>query len=148
MTTGTIYACAECGDRPSQVDGKRIYPARPELHYRKYWLCPCGAYCGSHASTGQPLGKPAGPETRRARHAAHEAFDPFWLKPGDKRWHRRQAYRWLAGVLDLCEEDCHIGMMNEAECERVELACEYGLLVDAIVESRERQAAREAEAAV
>jgi hypothetical protein len=52
--------------------------------------------------------------------AAHAAFDPVW-KSGAKK--RGSAYAWLADELGMGKKDCHIGMMDVADCRRVVDAC-------------------------
>ena len=47
---------------------------------------------------------------------AHTAFDPFWQAEGMTR---KQAYQWLADQLGLNQEQCHIGMFDVAQCQRV-----------------------------
>jgi hypothetical protein len=128
MTEDTVYPCIECGGTPTQVGGEWVYPHRADLHHKRFWLCKCGAYCGSHIATGAPLGSPAGPETRKARNAAHAAFDPLWLKPGDKKWLRTQAYRWLADMMNRRVEDCHIGMMTAQEAWEVVELCKQRMV--------------------
>lgn len=100
--------CQECGGEGQLVSGKAIYPHRPDLFHKSFYLCECGAYCGCHPGSIVPLGHPCGPETRRARSAAHEAFDPLWR---GKSMSRASAYKWLAGVLEIDPAHCHIGMM-------------------------------------
>lgn len=124
----TPPACCECGSDAELVQSQRIYPGRPDLWNRSMWLCACGAYCGCHMGTDQPLGRPAGPETRRARQAAHAAFDPLWQakmrRDGlSKGKARRAGYLWLADQLDLDPEDCHIGAMTAAYARRVAEIC-------------------------
>lgn len=92
------------------------------------WLCECGAYCGCHAGTDRALGRPAGPVTRKARSAAHAAFDPLWLakskRDGISKTRARGAgYLWLAGELELDPEECHIGSMTAAYAHRVVALC-------------------------
>ena len=36
---------------------------------------------------------------------------------------RGEAYRWLAERLSMAREDCHIGMFDVADCQRVVEAC-------------------------
>ncbi len=114
--TLTIPTCIECGSRAEIVGGSRIYPHRPDLYQKKFWLCGCGAYVGCHPGTREPLGSPAGPETRRARSAAHAAFDPLW-RSGQMR--RKAAYAWLSQALGVERNDCHIGMMDQDTAKRV-----------------------------
>mgnify|MGYP000255144017 CR=1 FL=1 len=113
--------CVECANTASLVGGALIYPHRDDLHDRWFWLCECGAYCGTHRGTQKPLGTPAGRETRQARMAAHNAFDPLW-KVG-KRMSRMEAYGWLATVTGIPHHKCHIGMMTKAQAMRVVQVC-------------------------
>lgn len=108
--------CIECGGLAQLVSGQRIYPHRPDLYHKRFWLCECGAYCGCHGVTSRPLGYPAGPETRRARNAAHAVFDPLWRS---SRMGRRDAYTWLASAMGLAPERCHIGMMTASQAYEV-----------------------------
>lgn len=92
------------------------------------WLCECGAYTGCHAGTEKPLGRPAGPETRKARMAAHAAFDPLWQAKMratgcSKSKARRAGYLWLGGELDLDPEDCLIASMTRAYALQVVALC-------------------------
>ncbi len=112
--------CIECAKIAKKVEGSQVYPHRADLHSQTYWLCECGAYCGSHAESEEPLGYPAGPITRQARRSAHAAFDPLW-KTG--RIKRKQAYMWLSAVMGLHKDACHIGMMTTEQASRVVLVC-------------------------
>ncbi len=85
--------------------------------YGKQYVCStCDMTHGAHQHTGEPLGIPADKETRMARMAAHNAFDPLW-KSG--RMKRREAYAWLAGELGIPIEKCHIGSFDLETCDRV-----------------------------
>ncbi|WP_371432908.1 zinc-finger-containing protein [Novosphingobium sp.] len=108
--------CLECGGQGRLVSGKEIYPHRRDLYEKRFYLCACGAYCGCHPNSVVPLGHPCGPETRRARHAAHAAFDPIWRSG---RMTRASAYKWLAGELGIDPSVCHIGMMTADRAWRV-----------------------------
>lgn len=124
-------ACGECGGSTALVGGNVIYPHRPDLSGGWYWRCGCGAYCGIHKGTFKPLGSPAGKETRRAREAAHAAFDPLWKKrqrlSGLAPHHARgKGYKWLAEQLGIDRKDCHIGMMDAATARRVVEICKGG----------------------
>jgi hypothetical protein len=85
--------CPYCEQPAGLVDGTRVYPHRPDLGHKRFWLCgPCDAYVGCHAegawawvdgrrttSDGTwPLGRLADAELRRAKSAAHRAVDPLW----------------------------------------------------------------------
>lgn len=116
MPTTTSPLCAECGSAAVLTDGRTIYSHRPDLHHKRYWLCRCGAYCGCHPGGDEPLGTPAGPDTRRARSAAHAAFDPLWR---DGTMTRGEAYAWLASELGIDRKRCHVGMMSAVDARRV-----------------------------
>lgn len=108
--------CMECGAEAGLTDGRSIYPHRPDLYSKAFYLCECGAYCGCHKGTTKPLGYPCGPDTRKARSAAHAAFDPIWQQG---RMSRNAAYKWLAAQLGIEPKRCHIGMMDAATASRV-----------------------------
>ncbi|MDB5445667.1 MAG: hypothetical protein JWQ97_984 [Phenylobacterium sp.] len=121
--------CGECGKPAGLVDGRLVYPHRPDLHAKHFWrCCACLAFVGCHQGTSIPLGTPAGPETQAARRAAHGAFDPLWerkiRKEGVSKKHARgAAYRWLAEQLGIEPAKTHIGMMDAATARRVIEVC-------------------------
>lgn len=112
--------CAECGQEGSLVSGRVIYPRRPDLAQKSFYRCSCGAYCGCHPGTVNPLGTMAGPKTRAARSSAHHHFDLLWQC---EIMTRKEAYRWLGQTLGVESERCHIGMLDAAECEVLVEAC-------------------------
>ena len=112
--------CMECNGWGKPVGGNVIYPHRPDLAKKRFWLCGCGAYVGSHANSGKPLGTCAGPFLRKARGRAHAAFDPLWRNTS---WSRKAAYAWLSEVTGLSKRDCHMARMNAVECGWVIDAC-------------------------
>lgn len=128
--------CADCGGPSSIAQVEIIYPQRPDLWVREdgsrpwFWLCSsCWSYCGAHRHTLKPFGTPAGPETRRARSAAHAAFDPLWQKrqrlSGLSKHHARgKGYKWLAAQLGIEPKACHIGDMDAATARRVVEVCQ------------------------
>lgn len=119
--------CPYC-DKPAElVGGNVIYPHRPALHIKKYWLCrPCDAHVGCHdrnerfGHTGiEPLGRLADFVLRQHKMLAHAAFDRLWKDGGD----RAAAYAWLSEVLSLGKSDCHIGMFDVEMCKCVVKVC-------------------------
>lgn len=123
--------CGECGKPAGMVGGLAIYPHRADLAAKWFWRCACGAYCGVHSGTLKPLGSPANAETRKARSAAHAAFDPLWERrqrlSGLSKGHARgKGYKWLAAQLGIDAKDCHIGMMDAATARRVVEICRSG----------------------
>ena len=119
--------CTECGRNAEMVGGERIYPHRADLAVKKFYLCECGAYVGTHPGTCQPLGTPANSVTRRARNEAHAHFDALYKEVGrrtpDKGSPRKRGYRWLAERMEMTVDECHIGMMTAAQATRVVEIC-------------------------
>lgn len=126
--------CPYCGQQSNLVGGDVIYPHRSDLHSLMFWQCaPCDAYVGCHKrgatvlvnkrqvrSDGTlPLGRLADAQLRKAKSAAHAAFDPLW-RSGEMT--RREAYAWLATTLGLSSDKCHIGMMDVDACQAVVVA--------------------------
>jgi hypothetical protein len=110
--------CNYCGKLARLTNGAEIYRNRPDLNHLQFWLCsPCDAYVGCHKnSNAEPLGRLANKNLRAWKQRAHAAFDPLWKSDGMKR---RDAYAWLAREMNLAITDCHIGMFDEVQCERV-----------------------------
>lgn len=120
--------CIECGRLAELTNGRPIYPDRPDLWDRPYYRCECGAYVGCHPGTEIPLGYPAGPETRRARSRAHEAFDPLWRRKMNrdkvsKSKARAAGYAWLAEQLGIEVSACHISHFDTPTCQKVVRLC-------------------------
>lgn len=114
--------CPYCHQLTVLVDGLEIYPHRPDLSNKFFYLCsPCDAYVGCHPGTTNPLGRPANAELRRAKSAAHRAFDPLWQSG---QMTRSGAYSWLATQLGIKKSCCHIGMFSLSECQRTVELCE------------------------
>lgn len=122
--------CGECGKPCGLVTGETVYPHRPDLAHHRFWRCAAGgARVRCHEGTTTPLGTPAGPETQRARRAAHAAFDPLWerkiAKEGVSKSKARAAgYGWLAAQLGLPIDKTHIGMFDAATATRVVELCQ------------------------
>jgi hypothetical protein len=116
--------CDYCGNDAEFVSGREIYPNRPDLASNKFWRCvPCGAYVGCHNrnkklgfSGDEPKGRLAKATLRRAKIAAHAAFDPLW-QYGDMT--RTEAYQWLANAMCRQLSEVHIGYFDTKECKEV-----------------------------
>lgn len=115
-----LTICMECSAKAVLVGGRAIYPHRPDLYGKRFWLCECGAYVGCHPGTQDPLGCPAGPAARKARNAAHAAFDPIWRS---RQMSRSEAYKWLASELGQRASETHISWMDEATALKVAHIC-------------------------
>jgi hypothetical protein len=117
----TSPVCPYCGGASELVGGDRIYPRRPDLHAKRFYLCaPCDAYVGCHNGTTNPLGRLADRRLRAAKIRAHEAFDPLWKS---NVMTRAEAYAWLAKTLGIPPEKCHVGVFDVETCERVVDVC-------------------------
>ncbi|WP_457447116.1 zinc-finger-containing protein [Roseateles sp. P5_E4] len=124
--------CTQCQHDTVVVAGDVIYPDRPDLFDRFFWLCrDCWRYVGCHAakkdvdedgnvSWGRagavPLGDVADEKLRGLRSRAHQLFDPIW-QGGSKT--RSEAYEWLGGFLGVRPSQAHIAMLDEAQCRRL-----------------------------
>ena len=112
--------CPYCGDDAVLTDSAEVYGGRS---YGMIWICrPCNAYVGTHKNSPdhEPLGRLADAELREWKKMAHAEFDPLWKKDG---LGRHQAYAWLAGMLDIDRDDCHIGMFDIGMCQKVVQLC-------------------------
>lgn len=156
--------CPGCNKPAQLVDGARMYPSRPDLHAKWYWLClPCGAWCGCHPGTKRSLGVPAGAELRRARSILHhDRLDPLWQNATAHYDHepespravaiirntaRSRVYEFLAWKLGLDREDCHTALFDLATCRRAWTAlagADYGTIR---AWAKARRARRDADAA-
>lgn len=59
---------------------------------------------------------------------AHDAFDPLWEakvdRTGKSQKHCRGAgYKWLAERMGIPKAECHIGMFDVGQCQRVVEIC-------------------------
>lgn len=122
--------CPYCKRPAALVDGGAVYPSRPDLRAKWFWMCwGCDAWVGCHDGTKKALGRLADAALRRWKKAAHAAFDPLWQakieRDGCKKHEARNAgYAWLAKQLGIEAKDCHIGMFDVAQCQRVVEICE------------------------
>lgn len=108
--------CPYCGNACRLVGGLEIYPHRPDLDHKKFWLCaPCDAFVGCHPNTTKALGTPAKPRLRALRKNAHAVFDPIW-KNGLMT--RKGAYAWLTRATHSGTQ-VHIGEADEKLCELI-----------------------------
>ncbi len=119
--------CPYCGNHARLLDKSgAVYGGRD---FGPVWAClSCRAWVGCHPGTTVPLGRLADAELRRAKMAAHRAFDDLWRRKmkrdGCRKGEARGAgYRWLAGQLGLPAERTHIGMFDVETCRRVVEVC-------------------------
>ena len=113
--------CDYCGRKAVLTTGDVVYPHRPDLRGRVFWVCePCDARVGCHPDTATPLGRMANADLRAAKQEAHKVFDPIWK---DGRRSRSDAYTWLAYKLGISKSKCHIGLFDIAMCRKVVEVC-------------------------
>lgn len=103
--------CPSCGVRMVlKLDGED----------RWFYGCPNYPACqnthGAHQESGEPMGIPADAETRQWRIRAHKAFDMLW-KSGEMS--RSAAYRLLQRIMDLPEDEAHIGRFDRDQCQEL-----------------------------
>ena len=126
--------CPYCGQQGKLVRGETVYPHRPDLALLYLWECaPCGARVGTHlgSPTHEPFGRMAKLNLRILKKRAHALFDPLHrdLRAAypeatfgvSKRVHviaRNRAYNWLAEIMNIPAEECHIAMFDEERCEK------------------------------
>lgn len=96
------------------------------------WVCArypkCDAYVGCHPGTQDPLGRLADRELRKAKVAAHAAFDRLWrakieIAKTPRKVARTDGYKWLAKKLGVPLDSCHIGMFDVRTCNKVVEIC-------------------------
>lgn len=79
-----LLECVECKltVEARLVDGKEVYPHRPDLHSLPFWKCDdCGNFVGCHHKTKdrtRPLGCIPNKEIKEARKHIHALLDPLW----------------------------------------------------------------------
>jgi len=108
-----IVYCPYCRGQAELVAGEEIYKGPKFQTTKKFWICrPCDAYIVADEQD-RPVGTLANKNTRALRMQAHNMFDRIWKK---NHMTRQQAYQWLAIILGLSIDKCHIRYMNEALC--------------------------------
>ena len=134
FATSVAPICPHCNNTTELVNGRSIYPHRPDLTPLSFWQCkPCDAYVGCHKrnrvvqyvnadgtvskfkSDGTlSMGTPANTILRHKRSAAHDAIDPLWKNGASTR---REIYEQLAKHLNISISNCDIAMFNDAQCK-------------------------------
>ena len=116
--------CPYCGAEVVLKDASYVYHTHKSEKWGKVWVCSnfpkCSAYVGCHKGTSLPLGRLANERLRTLKMEAHKQFDPIW-KSG--LMSRKQAYGWLANMLHIPFEECHIGMFDIKMCQKVIHLC-------------------------
>jgi len=109
--------CPYCNGKTKVVKEKFIYG---KTYKGKSIICcenfpKCDAFVGTHAN-GEPLGRLANKDLRKAKIEAHKYFDILWQKHGIDR---TDLYSMLSEHLKLPKELTHIGMFQKTTCQKV-----------------------------
>lgn len=116
--TLSITTCPLC-DAPVEYTNNKVVYGKPYGAWPMIYLCTnpqCRAFVHCHPGSTTPLGTMANSVTRRMRKLAHSVFDPLW-KCGEMT--RGDAYTWLAEQMGIPHDQCHIGMFDAEQCQRV-----------------------------
>lgn len=76
----------------------------------------CDSFVMAHPETLAPMGSLAGPELRRMRYEAHQAFDQLHRSG---LMTRTEAYQWLSYTVQAPMRHAHIGHLGEYYCKVV-----------------------------
>lgn len=112
-----LLECVECKltVEARLVDGKEVYPHRPDLHSLPFWKCDdCGNFVGCHHKTKdrtRPLGCIPNKEIKEARKHIHALLDPLW-----KNGHigRKKLYKELSRQLGYEYHTAELKDIDEA----------------------------------
>lgn len=109
--------CPYCRANMRLKDASEVYN-RPRFK-GKMWVCEnfpeCDSYVSCHEGTTIPKGRPANGKLRSLKKQAHIQFDAIW-KCGLMT--REDAYKWLADMLNISYDECHIGRFDVRLCEK------------------------------
>lgn len=138
IALGPPQRCPYCHSAVELVTGAEVYPNREDLADRHIWRCTsCDAHVGCHkpgarialpngeelVSDGTlPMGSLANEDLRAARIETHRMFDALWQPPACMD--RREAYAWMAKLLNIRREEAHVASLSYDECVKVMLAIE------------------------
>jgi hypothetical protein len=117
MTGYRLVLCPYCFRQAEMVLGKILYPDHARLAEKLFWKCPtCDAHVGCHPGSTVPMGTLANKALRALRSKLHSRLDPLWR---DGRMTRDAAYAWMATLLSLTQDECHIGLFTDDQCKIV-----------------------------
>ncbi len=135
------HLCPYCDQKTQYVDSIIVYP---ESHGMIHYCKDCQAWVGCHNGTDQSYGFVATKYLRGLRHETHQLFDPLWQSKvhyGEKpKTAQVAARKWLAGVLDIPVEVCHIGMFDIEMCRKTIEICQKYHLTPEQREQRQKDA--------
>lgn len=121
--------CQYCSSSASLRNSSIVYQGRD---FGLLYICNnypvCDSYVGVHRNTIKPKGSLANKDLREIRKKAHFYFDYLWNKKMKihnckKRTARTKAYEWLSKQINIPFDECHIGMFDIENCEKVIKLC-------------------------
>lgn len=110
--------CPNCGGTMILRSADGIYRENP--NHTMLYVCKhypeCDTYIRTHPGTTIPVGVPANRKLRALRNEAHHYFDQLYLSG---IMGKRDAYLWLADLLQVPLSQAHIGYLGDYYCREV-----------------------------
>lgn len=110
--------CPYCGAPMILRSADGIY--KDNSQHNTLYVCrnypECDTYVRTRPGTAQPLGTPANRELRALRIQAHRCFDAIHQ---NGYMTKKDAYVWLAALLQAPQSQAHIGFLSEYSCRKV-----------------------------
>lgn len=110
--------CPNCGSTMVLRSADGIYRENPD--HTMLYVCKhypeCDTYVRTYPGTGVPMGMPANRELRALRIEAHKYFDQLYLSG---IMSKKEAYLWLADLLQVPLSQAHISFLGEYYCRKV-----------------------------
>lgn len=110
--------CPYCGAPMILRSADGIY--RDNSNHNSLYVCrnypECDTYVRTQPGTARPMGTPANRELRALRIQAHRCFDAIHQ---NGYMTKRDAYVWLADLLQAPQSQAHIGYLSEYSCRKV-----------------------------
>lgn len=108
--------CPYCKAQAVLVNGVEVYPDKPDLANRRYWICrPCAAWCACHDNSARlpPLGSLANAELRVQRKRVYAEIDEVRALTNSERG---EVIDWLAKALGRETRKLHVSDLRESDC--------------------------------
>ena len=116
--------CPYCNSDAVLRSAYYVYHTKDSKNWGNMWVCSnfpkCDSFVGCHKGTDIPLGRLANHKLRELKKEAHRQFDVIWKS---QLMSRTSAYKWLASMLDIPLAECHIGIFDVKQCQRVISIC-------------------------
>lgn len=117
--------CPYCGNTPKLVDSIEIYKTQS---FGMVYLCkPCDAWVGVRKGTTISLGRLAKKDLRDKKKRAHIYFENLWKRKMLNGFSRADALKsanfWLSQQMNIPLKHCHIGFMDDEQCDEMITLC-------------------------